>query len=132
MLKTWLYGLTAKSKDDRKEGYGNFQSPPYLPLRRQRALTPPNSAESRYPNPQIQSSFMNLPIEVRLLIYEFSFGNRTIHLDFEFRHEYWHTKEGTLVVNKKSQKRWRWWNYVCDRLEWWEPGTDHSAPWLSG
>ncbi|KAB8256825.1 hypothetical protein BDV32DRAFT_160900 [Aspergillus pseudonomiae] len=52
---------------------------------------------------QSQSSFFSrLPPEVRNLIYLFAFGNRRIHLDFDFN---------------PQQGQWKWWHRVCDDAE---------------
>lgn len=52
---------------------------------------------------QSQSPFFSrLPPEVRNLIYLFAFGNRRVHLDFNF-----HPQRG----------EWKWWHRVCDDAE---------------
>ncbi|KAE8384124.1 hypothetical protein BDV23DRAFT_177291 [Aspergillus alliaceus] len=51
-------------------------------------------------HPQSQSPFFSLlPPEIRHLIYLFAFGNRRIHLDFDFN----------LQLG-----RWTWWHRICD------------------
>ncbi|PYH97348.1 hypothetical protein BO71DRAFT_438987 [Aspergillus ellipticus CBS 707.79] len=49
---------------------------------------------------QLQSPFFSrLPLEIRQLIYLYAFGDRRIHIDFDF-----HPGKG----------RWTWWHRVCD------------------
>ncbi|KAL2797252.1 hypothetical protein BJX66DRAFT_335155 [Aspergillus keveii] len=46
--------------------------------------------------------FTKLPPEIRDMIYLFAFGNRRIHMDFDF--------QGTST----KRGRWGWWHRVCD------------------
>ncbi|PWY77293.1 hypothetical protein BO94DRAFT_538158 [Aspergillus sclerotioniger CBS 115572] len=54
-------------------------------------------------NPQRQCLFFTrLPVEIRQFIYNFAFGNKRIHMDYEFHH---------------GKGRWVWWHRVCDDPE---------------
>ncbi|KAK6812389.1 hypothetical protein RU639_011789 [Aspergillus parasiticus] len=54
-------------------------------------------------HPQSQSPFFSrLPPEIRNSIYLFAFGNRRVHLDFDFN---------------PQRDQWTWWHRVCDDAE---------------
>ncbi|KAE8374528.1 hypothetical protein BDV26DRAFT_284200 [Aspergillus bertholletiae] len=54
-------------------------------------------------DPQRQSPFFSrLPPEVRNLIYLFAFGNRRVHLDYDYN---------------PQRGQWTWWHRVCDDAE---------------
>lgn len=80
-----------------------FPIPPSLEQRHSHEL----SASPRPANPQPQTGFFKLPIEIRQKIYAEVFGNRRVHIDYDFSFP-------TGWKNMKGRKRqWRWWHYVC-------------------
>ncbi|PWY69485.1 hypothetical protein BO70DRAFT_432445 [Aspergillus heteromorphus CBS 117.55] len=51
-------------------------------------------------HPQVQSPFFfRLPPEIRHLIYLYAFGDRRVHIDFDFH---------------PAKAQWSWWHRVCD------------------
>ena len=69
-------------------------------------------------NPQQQSPFFaKLPPEIRQLIYLHAFGNRQIHIDFDY-----HAPNG----------RWEWWHRVCDEPQNCPEGKKFVCPEYAG
>ncbi|KAF7586656.1 hypothetical protein BBP40_008525 [Aspergillus hancockii] len=69
----------------------------------------PNNTSSSVSGPQSQSPFFTqLPPEIRHLVYLHAFGNRRIHLDFDFNPEL---------------GQWTWWHRVCHEAQHCPDGT---------
>lgn len=84
------------------------------------ALSPILSATSLS---QDASHFFRLPYELREQIYRLAFGDRTLHIDLQHRHDY-HPGGGHANIRQISEgctldhttpKQWRWWSCVCHR-----------------
>jgi hypothetical protein len=98
-------------------------SPPVLPDRRPRCITPlPSSTrpDSDYGGSSNSQFFNLLPPEIRRHIYLAAFGNRTLHLDFEwrfpFRYGTGHANlYGHAAEDWSGELGWRWWSCVCHR-----------------
>ncbi|KFY37495.1 hypothetical protein V495_07145 [Pseudogymnoascus sp. VKM F-4514 (FW-929)] len=83
----------------------------------------PNSFQrlSLEPLPSSSPFFQKLPLEIHRKIYLAAFGNRTLHVDLQYRKPYvpgpWHA-----LLSKKpddyvesAPESWRWWSCVCHR-----------------
>ncbi|KAH1424098.1 hypothetical protein KXW29_004184 [Aspergillus fumigatus] len=68
--------------------------------------------------PQDQSLlFSRLPKEIRQRIYIELFGNRSVHLEYDFGYA-----PGYRQRDKRPPDQWRWWHRVCDDEEHPNPG----------
>lgn len=106
---------------------------PILPTPRSRALTLyssphlPNPTETPTENLRTASQssgpfFFRLPLELRILIYGQLFGNRTVHINLEYPHNYTNEPRGkdgkwnlTVSRNVGKPKNWYAWHCVCHR-----------------
>lgn len=84
------------------------------------ALSPILSVNSPF---QDESHFFRLPYEIREQIYRLAFGDRTLHIDLQYRHAY-HPGSGHANIRQTSEgptldhttpKEWQWWSCVCHR-----------------
>ena len=76
------------------------------------------SKDNQGTNPQQQSPFFaKLPPEIRQLIYLHAFGNRQIHIDFDY-----HAPNG----------RWEWWHRICDEPQNCPEGKAFVCPEYAG
>lgn len=75
------------------------------------------------PLPSLSPFFQKLPLEIRRAIYLSAFGDRTLHVDLQYRHPFipgpghaglvWRSE----VFDKSIPKAWLWWSCVCHRHE---------------
>lgn len=73
------------------------------------------------PLPSLSPFFQKLPSEIRRAIYLAAFGNRTFHMDLQYKHPDvsgpWHArlsgKDDAFDVS--IPKAWLWWGSVCHR-----------------
>lgn len=73
------------------------------------------------PFPSLSPFFQKLPLEIRRTIYLAAFGNRTLHMDLQYRHPH---IPGSLHAGLNGEdnlfdvsipKSWLWWSCVCHR-----------------
>ncbi|KAF2145846.1 uncharacterized protein K452DRAFT_305788 [Aplosporella prunicola CBS 121167] len=92
------------------------EDPPVLPSPRPRPLTPSDDNNLTM-HPQGESPFFNrLPLEIRLQIYGFLFGDRTLHIELSYdrpktkglRHAGW---SGEASPDRRVE--WRWISCAC-------------------
>ncbi|OBT51564.1 hypothetical protein VE04_08388, partial [Pseudogymnoascus sp. 24MN13] len=71
--------------------------------------------------PSLSPFFQKLPLEIRRTIYLAAFGNRTLHMDLQYRHPH---IPGSLHAGLNGEdnpfdvsipKSWLWWSCVCHR-----------------
>lgn len=75
-----------------------------------RPVTPTEGDLARARNPQTQSVlFSRLPVEIRRQIYAELFGQRAVHVEYDFGYA-----PGYRGREKKPPDQWRWWHRVCD------------------
>lgn len=86
-----------------------------LPPPRRPVTPPPEPTEGDQvrTNPQTQSAlFTRLPVEARQRIYAELFGQRAVHLEYDFGYA-----PGYRGRDKRPPDQWRWWHRVCDEEE---------------
>lgn len=96
----------------------DYTAMPFPPPRR--PLTPPPEPatslchdEPERTNPQSQSAlFARLPRDVRERIYVELFGQRPVHLEYDFGYA-----PGCRGRDKRPPDQWRWWHRVCAEEE---------------
>jgi hypothetical protein len=123
VLRKWLSRHLDAPQGDRKELHRNPNEPPHLPLCRPRALTlplpatPAGASSKQSTSLQEHSAFLNLPPEIRLRIYEAMFGNRKIHLFFDFASTATPKlgrKSRRAKSKKKGPEQWHFSHRVCE------------------
>lgn len=119
----WVSRLKSKNEP---EPDGPIE-PPRLPPARLRSLTPTSDNEISA-HPQTQSPFFSkLPLEIRLQIYEYTLGNRTVHAQLAYDHPIIKSGYGHAGLGRppnectkhdlKQGSRWRWNSCACCRSD---------------
>lgn len=89
----------------------NVASMPILPTQRRRALSLLPAAN------QPTDFFSKLPLELRQHIYDYAFGDRTIHIDLQYGQAdtkgHGHAMAFGANPDVDSPWKWRWWSCVC-------------------
>jgi hypothetical protein len=120
----------------RRKELQNPHVPPFLPLERPRRLEAPlGPAEATLlTNEQQQSSFMQMPAELRVTIYRALCAYRTIHLWYGFWPGNWRGGRTRLdssrsIYHKRAKtdlpNQWNFYHSICPREERFAPAAMH-------
>lgn len=87
-----------------------------IPPRRSRPFTAEyeEGTGSRAVHPQTQSVFFRLPLEIRLLIYEYLLGYRRVNVDFDVNTDHGYAAIAHLPYEDRFIWRWRHYVYQAD------------------
>ncbi|KAJ5584479.1 uncharacterized protein N7459_004279 [Penicillium hispanicum] len=76
-------------------------------------------------NPQPQSRFFQLPLEVRELIYKELMGGRRVHIDYVHKRPS-PFRPQSISNKKRPNNHWQWWHVVCQRCDSFIEDRDHD------
>ena len=131
-ITKWISGVFRKNDKEAQEPTSRQPDVPALPSQRKHILTQ-NSSYQNHPKPN-NVFFTRFPREVRDQIYIAAFGNRTLHIDLQWKQPDLpdHSDSKYLVHacvadvgrDLSARHEWAWWSSVCHRHLIAEPWND--------